>query len=431
VSAGLLVVLLLVGGCQKTPQDLVRVTPLPKPAAVGTPARTAPAPTSVPALAPAPALPPAPTLPTAPGLPVAPAPVEAARLAPTPQVTAAKPLVEPILPPPSPVPPKDPYWPTPDTPAAKPRADWPQDGWVPLPWWAETLGLEAPKAWKLGTNLFYSLSNHKGRMVLTVGKHQAQWDGYELWLGYAPQFAGGEPQVHAVDAAKNLMPLLADTDTLRAPNGLVVLDPGHGGENRGARSAVDDRYEKQFTLDWAFRLQPLLEAQGWQVFLTRTNDVDISLAERVAFAEARQAELFISLHFNSDGAKGDQVGLETYCLTPPGLPSTLLRGPGDDATALFPNNSYDGENLRLAVRLHRELVRETAAPDRGVRHARFMGVLRGQNRPAVLLEGGYLSNRREARLIGSPQYRQQLAEAIARALGPAPRSAQPNGFQAK
>jgi N-acetylmuramoyl-L-alanine amidase len=51
-----------------------------------------------------------------------------------------------------------------------------------------------------------------------------------------------------------------------------------------------------------------------------------------------------------------------------------------------------------------------------VRHARFLGVLRGQNRPAVLIEGGYLSNPTEARRIGQAAYRQQLAEAVARAL---------------
>jgi N-acetylmuramoyl-L-alanine amidase len=197
---------------------------------------------------------------------------------------------------------------------------------------------------------------------------------------------------------------------------VIVLDPGHGGEDSGAKSAVAKRYEKEFTLDWARRLKPLLEAQGWEVSLTRTNDSDRSLAERIGIAERRRAALFVSLHFNSGGAKGDLEGLETYCLTPAGMPSNVVRTAADDSRQTYPNNAFDAENVCWAMRLHRALVERTAEPDRGLRRARFMGVLRGQHRPAILLEGGYLSHPREATLIGSPEYRQQLAEAVAQAL---------------
>jgi N-acetylmuramoyl-L-alanine amidase len=123
----------------------------------------------------------------------------------------------------------------------------------------------------------------------------------------------------------------------------------------------------------------------------------------------------LSLHFNS-ASRGDQSGVETYCLTPAGLPSTLTRDYEDDSAAVFPNNAFDHQNLQYALRLHRALVETTGGMDRGVRRARFMGVLRPQNQPALLLEGGYLSNPREARLIGQPEYRQKLAEALAKAL---------------
>jgi N-acetylmuramoyl-L-alanine amidase len=63
------------------------------------------------------------------------------------------------------------------------------------------------------------------------------------------------------------------------------------------------------------------------------------------------------------------------------------------------------------------MLRKTGRKDRGVRRARFMTVLRDQHRPAVLLEGGYLSNPEEAKLIATPEYRQKLAEAVAEALG--------------
>jgi len=200
------------------------------------------------------------------------------------------------------------------------------------------------------------------------------------------------------------------------PNHVLVLDPGHGGANVGTHSLRDGRFEKEFTLDWARRIKTLLATNGWTVWLTRTNDSDITLSNRVAFAEAHHADVFISLHFNSAAPDTKQNGLETYCLTPMGMPSTLTRNFSDLWTNRFPNNAFDAENLQLAVRLHAALLRGTAEEDRGIRRARFMGVLCGQRRPAVLIEGGYLSNTREAEKIESAEFRQKLAEAVASAL---------------
>jgi N-acetylmuramoyl-L-alanine amidase len=165
------------------------------------------------------------------------------------------------------------------------------------------------------------------------------------------------------------------------------------------------------------RLVPLLATNGWQVFLTRTNDSDVALSNRVMFAEAHHAEVFISLHFNSTSDRNKETaGLETYCSTPAGMPSSLTRDYADTWSQYFPNNSFDVQNLQLAVHLHTVLLRETGEDDRGVRRARFIGVLHGQRHPAVLIEGGYLSNPHEARLIESPAFRQKLAQAVADAL---------------
>jgi N-acetylmuramoyl-L-alanine amidase len=98
------------------------------------------------------------------------------------------------------------------------------------------------------------------------------------------------------------------------------------------------------------------------------------------------------------------------------MPSTITRGYHDDLALAFPNNAFDAENLRVALQVHRALLQVNGRHDRGVRRARYLSVLRGQNRPAILIEGGYLSNPLEARRIADPAYRQKLAEAVAGAL---------------
>ena len=131
--------------------------------------------------------------------------------------------------------------------------------------------------------------------------------------------------------------------------------------------------------------------------------------------ELRRADLFISLHFNSSFPKLDPRGIETYALTPRGLPSTVVRSGKDDVNVAHAGNAQDAFNLRLATSVHRSLIESLGATDRGVKRARFMTVLQGQKRPAILVEGGYLSDPMEARLIGSSRYRQQLAEGVAKA----------------
>jgi len=357
-----------------------------------------------------------------PPLPTTPPPVAAAPEPTTPEPaapqTAAPQPAAPIAVEPVPAP----TVPTVPTPPPVSQPEPPKEAWQPLARWAGEHGFSRPTRAPASAPGAYALKNGDATLSLTLGSCRVVWDGLELWLGYPPHMINGELCLHSVDAEKNLAPLVRKREPEGLTNRVIVLDPGHGGDNLGARSMLDGRYEKEYTLDWALRLKPLLQAQGWQVFLTRTNDVEMSLSNRIAFAETHSAALFVSLHFNALGVPGGRAGLETYCLTPPGLPSTLVRDYPDDLAQAFPNNAFDTENWWWAVRLHRALVRHLSQPDRGVRHARFMGVLRGQNRPAVLLEGGYLSNPRDARLIGSRAYRQRLAEAVAGGLNPEPKA---------
>jgi N-acetylmuramoyl-L-alanine amidase len=300
-------------------------------------------------------------------------------------------------------------------PAARPRPVAPATTWTSLDRWAAENQIGQPRLLSRAPTAAYAVRTSSGTMVVDIGSREAAWNGVEVQLGFAPQFIDDQVFVHSLDLQKNLEPLLLGP-ALTFGKRVIVIDPGHGGVQTGTHSVVDGRYEKEFTLDWALRLVPLLEANGWQVFLTRTADAEVALSNRVMIAEAHQADVFISLHFNSSGSDSRQAGLETYCSTPAGMPSNLTRNYADTWSQYFPNNSFDAENLQLAVRLHTALLRATGEEDRGVRRARFIGVLHGQRHPAVLLEGGYLSNPREAKLIATPEFRQRLAQAVADAL---------------
>jgi N-acetylmuramoyl-L-alanine amidase len=262
----------------------------------------------------------------------------------------------------------------------------------------------------------FSTRSTNGLLIIRAGSQTGYWNGVEFRLSFAPQLLNGEPYLDALDLQKTLHPLLAaGSSPVWLTNRVIVIDPGHGGSDVGTRSVRDGHYEKEFTLDWALRLAQLLEMNGWRVFLTRTNDVDMPISNRVSFAESHKPALFLSLHFNSAGPNQAECGLETYCLTPAGLPSNLTREFADDLSMTFPNNAFDEQNLQLALLVHRALLGVNGNRDRGVRRARFPGVLRGQRRPAVLIEGGYLSNQREAGLIAESSYRQRLAAALAQA----------------
>jgi N-acetylmuramoyl-L-alanine amidase len=288
--------------------------------------------------------------------------------------------------------------------------------WTSLNRWAAENKISQPHLIARTPVAAYAIGTANGTMVLAIGSRDASWNDTEIQFGFAPEFIDDQVFVHGLDLQKNIEPLLFGPP-LTFGNRVIVIDPGHGGSNVGTHSVLDGRFEKEFTLDWALRLAPLLETNGWQVFLTRTSDVTVSNLDRVAFAEAHHADLFISLHFNSTSDRDRKPGgLVTYCLTPSGMPSALTRGFADVWSERLPNNAYDAQNLQLAVRVQSELSRAMGLEDRGVSHSRFDTVLRGQNRPAILIEGGFMSNPHEAKLIESAEFRRKLAEAVASAL---------------
>ena len=255
----------------------------------------------------------------------------------------------------------------------------------------------------------------QGTLVIEEGTRLADWNGTQLWLGYGPKVENGRFFVHTADLHQTIYHLIHPPTPARPGARTIVIDPGHGGTNKGARNMVSGRYEKEYTFDIAARLKPLLEQAGWRVLFTRTSDRDLALTERVALSNKAKPDLFLSLHFNAAGNTSAR-GVETYLTTPKGLVSTLTRGYSDDPNIEHPNNAHDALNLTYALAVQRAMVKNTGLADRGVRKARFMTVIRGQQCPSLLVEGGFFSNPEEARLIAGEDYRQRLARSIALAL---------------
>jgi hypothetical protein len=148
--------------------------------------------------------------------------------------------------------------------------------------------------------------------------------------------------------------------------------------------------------------------------LTRRTDVFIDLYERAHIASLYPDYAFVSIHYNS--ATPEARGLETYCLSPRGAASTSSNYLTRSDIQKLPGNDYDAANIVLASMVHSEIIRLNPGDptaDRGVKRARFV-VIKQNVLPAILVEGGFVSNRMEAARVNQPDYRQKLAEDIAR-----------------
>jgi N-acetylmuramoyl-L-alanine amidase len=295
------------------------------------------------------------------------------------------------------------------------------NGKLPLSSWAQLCGFTEIRSVPTANPPFIEMSSASGNLTLVLGQRFAKWNGMNLGLGYAPVTERGQVVVHSVDVTKTFYPLALGALSIPKQIRVLVIDPGHGGSDPGSSATTRRAFEKDLTLDWALRVERLLTNSSWRVILTRRDDRDIPLLDRVAIADANQADLFLSLHFNSiesngSGKTADETGIETYCLTPAGAPSNVTRNFEDDPRHVYPNNEFDGQNLLFASGVQSSLIAATGRKDRGVRRARFMSVVREQKRPAILVEGGFLSSPAEFALISKPDFREQMARAICNAL---------------
>jgi N-acetylmuramoyl-L-alanine amidase len=257
------------------------------------------------------------------------------------------------------------------------------------------------------------LTNRWAKLAFTVDSRRAEINGLKVWLSapITPYRQG--LYVATLDLATLLQPLLQPAHNQPGHRvRTIALDPGHGGKDPGFQ--VGAEREKKHTLLLARQVQGLLEEAGLKVVLTRSTDRFIDLSERTAIARHRRADLFVSLHYNASNpgknSKNSSKGIEVYCLTPAGAQSTNVQGTDAPARAA-PGNVLNAKNILLAYQLQSALVRNLDAEDRGVRRARFQ-VLREATMPAVLIEGGFLTDPKEAQEILSPAYRAEMARAI-------------------
>jgi N-acetylmuramoyl-L-alanine amidase len=227
--------------------------------------------------------------------------------------------------------------------------------------------------------------------------------------------------------------LLAALLVAAGPTFVVVVDPGHGGDQDGAL-APDGKREKELALQIARRVASRLQRQGARVLLTRTGDVGVPLAERAALANSVQADIFVSVHLNSMPSKQSRKvssGVETYFLSADATDASaravaarenadrLAGEPQLDASDPVAGILDDLQNTealsassRLAYAIHERLIARTRAEDRGVKQAPFY-VLAGARMPAVLLEVGFISHGAESKKLEAPAYQEVLAQAVA------------------
>jgi N-acetylmuramoyl-L-alanine amidase len=187
----------------------------------------------------------------------------------------------------------------------------------------------------------------------------------------------------------------------------ICLDAGHGGKDPGNMEGTTK--EKNLTLLLSREVETLLEKAGYKVVTTRSRDEFIDRDQRPIVANRRKADLFISLHFNSAPATSAS-GIEVFCLTPAGAPSSHGSPEGYNGNQL-PGNKNDEQNVLLAHCVQKATVKQTKTIDRGIVRARY-DVLRTTAMPAILVEGGFMTNPAEGRRIREADYRRSLAEGI-------------------
>lgn len=234
--------------------------------------------------------------------------------------------------------------------------------------------------------------------ALRVALQQADPNTVVIWVQPAPGVQLSELNQPTnqmlslqLQAAPNTPPNnFPSANNPRLPSGRlsVVVDPGHGGGDVGA-VGIGGLREKDIVIDISYQVAQMLEQNGIQAILTRTDDREIELEPRVQLAERLNATLFVSIHANAiNMSRPDVNGIETF---------------------------YYDSGIGLARSIQSNLLAATGANNRGVKQANFY-VLRKTTMPAVLVEVGFVTGAQDAQRMADPAYRRVLAEGITRGI---------------
>jgi N-acetylmuramoyl-L-alanine amidase len=248
------------------------------------------------------------------------------------------------------------------------------------------------------------------RLEVTPGLGEVMINGVKQWLAFPVRLENGQALISRLDLSKIIEPRLRpELIGGLQPVTTVVLDPGHGGHDRGAVSRYG--FEKDFALDVALRARRQLEKAGYKVVMTRSSDIFIPLEERPAIANRIANSIFVSIHFNASNSNAEARGFEIFSIAPRGAPATNDSTPSERDLREEPGNSVELPSGALAGSVYHALLGQMPMVDRGLKHARF-AVLRLCERPAVLVECGFVSNDAEGSLISSAAWRARLATAV-------------------
>lgn len=242
------------------------------------------------------------------------------------------------------------------------------------------------------------------------GSREVMINGARSWLCFPVIEHEGKYLVSRTDVAKTIEPLLRPHRVSNAGKvETVVLDPGHGGHDKGALSRYGS--EKDFALDVARTLRPLLQAKGLRVIMTREGDYFVPLEVRAQIANAARNSIFVSIHFNATDRDPNATGFEIFSFTPRGAPSTSDDSVAPSSLSMQAGTTVDAQSVALSACIYHSMIGHIPEFDRGIKRARF-AVLRLTRVPAVLVEGGFLTERGESQLIAKKEWRVRLAQAI-------------------
>ncbi|MBO8138122.1 MAG: SH3 domain-containing protein [Desulfotomaculum sp.] len=180
---------------------------------------------------------------------------------------------------------------------------------------------------------------------------------------------------------------------------VIFIDPGHGGKDPGAPGYSRRIWEDEINLDIALKLAAILKQQGAKVELSRYSDRTVDLYQRPMLANRANADIFVSIHSNANPNPAIR-GTSTYYYAPYSKPELY---------------EQLADRRRLAQCIQTEMVNCLKLQDKGIRQANF-AVLRAAAMPSVLVETAYMSNPQEEKLLSDSNFRQKVAEAIARGI---------------